>query len=121
MNSCFDDYENDDCDYSDCLTTYPSDGFLTVKVSEINGGVPIEIYNGHFDTGVLFMRDTLHTYEKKYNLATEQYYTVVAKYVSNGDTIRAIDGGRIKVNSNKICDSVCYSVTDLTVNVKLKY
>lgn len=119
--SCFDSYDTDECDYTNCNTIYPSQGTMTVRVSETDDGVPIEIYEGFFDTGILFARDTIRSYEKDYFLAPEMYYTVVAQYKGNDGTINVIDGGRIHVKSTKMCDSNCYSVQDLTINAKLKY
>lgn len=124
FSGCLDSYETDECDYSDCNTLYPSEGVMTVKVSDNpdGGGVPIAIYEGFFDNGILIYRDTIQNrYEEDYYLTPEMYYTVVAEYTRYGKTIHVVDGGRILVQSNKICDSVCYSVRDLTVNVKLKY
>ncbi|PLW92569.1 MAG: hypothetical protein C0592_10150 [Marinilabiliales bacterium] len=123
ISSCFDSYDTDECDYTDCNTTYPSEGTMRVKVTENpNGsGVPIAIYEGFFDNGILLERDTIYREEKSYYLSPEMYYSVVAEYESNGEIIHVVDGGRILVQANKMCDSVCYSVKNLTVNVKLKY
>ena len=121
LSSCFDTYDTDECDYTNCNTTYPNEGTMTVKVSESEDGVPIEIYEGFYDTGILLDRDTIYSYEKDYLLAPQMYYTVVAEYESNGNIIHVVDGGRIIVQSKKVCDSTCYTVRDLTVNVKKKY
>lgn len=122
FSSCIESNDSETCDYSNCNTIYPSEGVMKVKVSEeyIQEGVPISIYDGYFDNGTLLKRDTLYTSEKKYYLSPEMYYSVAAEYHRNGETVYAIDGGRISIRSNKICDSVCYSVQDLTINVKLK-
>ncbi len=121
INSCLDSYDSDDCDYTNCNTVYPSQGTMTVKVSLTESGVPVDIYEGYYDNGILLERDTIYSYERDYLLAPEMYYTVIAHYESTEDTIHVIDGGRIPINSKRECDSNCYSVKDLTVNVKLKY
>lgn len=121
LSSCFDTYDPDECDYTNCNTIYPNEGTMTVKVTKYRDGVPIEIYEGFYDTGILLKRDTIYSYEKDYLLKPQMYYTVVAKYESNGNIIHVIDGGRIIVQSKKECDSTCYTVRDLTVNVKKKY
>ncbi|PKP03564.1 MAG: hypothetical protein CVU11_07925 [Bacteroidetes bacterium HGW-Bacteroidetes-6] len=121
--SCTDNSDDESCVYDDCVTLYPTHGTLTVKVNfdTHNSKVPIQIYSGYYDTGELIREDTLMGEKKDYVLPSGVYYTVAAKYKTDGMDIVVIDGDKIDVNSRKECDSTCYSVTDASINVKLQY
>lgn len=123
FQSCLDSYETEDCDYENCNTEYPDEGTMTVRVSLDNNNmeIPIEIYEGYYDNGILMKKDTIYSSSKNYFMDSEMYFTVKAEYNTPSGKISVIDGGRIRVKSRKECDSTCYSINNLDINVKRKY
>lgn len=110
-------------DYSNCLTQKPEKGKLKVKVT-INGentAVPLVLYYGNVENNVVCINDTLTTSEKEYDLPADIYYSVKVKYMSHNKMINAIDGGKITAKSYLVCDSTCWVVKDVDLNLKLKY
>lgn len=124
MFSCSEtDYSNEDCNYENCDTQYPTYGTIYVKVGSFfyNESIPITIYEGYYEDGNVYLRDTIRD-DTEYEVPTETYITVSAEYTSdNGKKYYAIDGGTIEVKTNKCCDSLCYSTKILKINVKNKY
>jgi hypothetical protein len=117
------DSDYDDCNNQDCLSTYPTTGSITVKVSPdlLNYSIPVRIYAGHYDDGELIREDTIYDDSKKYVLIPGMYYSVAAKYKTESGEITVVDGDRIDIVSHNDCDSTCYTVKDAKVNCKLHY
>jgi hypothetical protein len=119
--------ENIDCenpDYSNCNTTEPNEGMMRVIVTKQNPNseVPLTLYQGKFGSpektvfdGVIGVVDTSFLLPLNYD------YYAIAKYISNGKTIYAVDGDFFQKYSNTECDSVCWSIKGNEIDVRLKY
>lgn len=110
-------------DYSDCITQEPENGKLRIKIT-INGenkAVPIVIYYGRVENEAVCLKDTLKIKEQEYKLPANVYYAVKATYKSGNRTIHAVDGGYLEKKSYLVCDSTCWVVKDVDLNLKLKY
>jgi hypothetical protein len=120
-NSTYTDCENPD--YSNCKTTIPENGTMKIEVTinAENPKVPIVIYSGNIENNIIQLNDTLTENSKNITLPVNNTYSITAKYKSNGKTIFAVDDDKIKATSNAVCDSTCWSVTNGSVNLKLKY
>jgi len=123
LASCTDFGSADACENSECYSTYPTAGTMTVKVTidELNSFVPVRIYAGRYDVGQFIRLDTLYDKREKFVLDPGEYYSVAATYQTENGEVVVVDGGKIDILTNN-CDSFsCYTVTDVTVNCKLKY
>jgi len=100
--------ESVDCetyDFSKCNTTEPAEGKIFVKltINSENTAVPLYIYKGKLEENNIIYYDTISSASFDTLLPVDNYYTVAAKY-----------------KKGNVCDSVCWSVEDAEVNVKLK-
>jgi len=123
--SCDRPAEPEDCadyDYSDCNTTEPQSGKITllVTVNKKITSVPVSVYKGQVDEGKLLLKDTLDAELKKYDMPVDEYYSVIAYYDINGRKIKAVSGGKLKLNVYPVCDSICYVLKEPVINVRLK-
>ena len=109
-------------DYSDCNSIQPFEGNMHVKltINDENPAVPITIYTGKLEDGVIFLRDTITESIYDTLLPVDNFYTVAAKYNKGPSTIIAIDGDKISASNTVTCDSNCWNVKPGSVNVKLK-
>ena len=122
------DDENDDSDCDpkplDCHETKYSHGYLNINLT-INGknnSVPIRIFRGDFDNNDLLL-DTIVTVNTfSYRLPTEEYYSVVARYIQNdGDTVLAVDADDIENDRESYCDGDCYKLDNGSIDLKLRF
>ncbi|MCX7696297.1 MAG: hypothetical protein N2Z72_01220 [Bacteroidales bacterium] len=113
--------EEEECDYTGCQTIPPSTGNLTIKVSrdEQNLKVPISIYLGKWGTGILLIQDTLKESKKTYIVPVDQYITASATYFHDNKKTIVINDGKIKLIKDNVCDSICYHIIDLILNLQL--
>ncbi len=124
ISSCNTDsyYSDEDCDDFICNSEEPFEAILYVNFTKNteNPNPKILLLEGEFEEFNVI--DTLSTDEDKLelNVAINQFYTVVAYYLSGNDTIVAIDGDDVKKKSNSECGYECWKITDGSVNVKLK-
>jgi hypothetical protein len=108
--------------YSDCNSVQPFTGNMHVKLT-INGenpAVPLTIYRGKLEDGVIILHDTVSESIYDTLLPIDSYYTVTAKYTKGSSTIIAVDGDKISSSNTVTCDSTCWSVKAGSVNVRLK-
>jgi len=110
-------------DYSNCITKEPENGkvLLTVTINSENKAVPISIFRGNVENNDVFLYDTAYISNKEYVLPANVFYSVKAQYKSKGRVIHAIDGGYLEKKSYDVCDSVCWVVKDVNLNLKLNY
>lgn len=121
LSAC--NWENStDCDYADCYTEKPSEGELKLSISidGENTNVPVVIYEGRIDENHPVIYDTLNTVKVSYMLPVDKYYSATAKYTKNGNTYIAVDGDRLKVKKRVECDSTCYKVKEVDLDLLLK-
>jgi len=98
-----------------------SDLEIKLTVNEENIEVPIEIYEGLYDDGLLIIQDTINSRDLTdgrmiYNLEAGIKYAASATYQDGAKTIIAIDGGEMSLASDE-CD--CEYPTTLTLNLRL--
>lgn len=126
FNSCEKSTDSDiDCstyDYSDCNTMEPSLGNVHVRltINDENAKVPITIYAGKLEENVVVVFDTAYSAAYDTLLPIDQFYTVKAEYHKGSKTIFAVDGDETKKSKTRTCDSLCWSVNEANINVKLK-
>jgi len=110
-----------DVDYSNCNTNEPEVGNMNIKltINNENTEVPISVYKGKYEDGVLVTSDTATSSKFVLSLPVNEYYSVTARYKSGDKIIFALDGDKIKKKKNILCDSTCWSVIDGNVNLKL--
>ena len=108
-------------DYSNCITQEPENGILKIKVTinENNKRVPVVIYYGNVENDVVCLTDTVSARETEYKVPADVYYSVKVTYISGNKLIHAIDGGYLEKKSYLVCDSVCWVVKDIDLNLKL--
>lgn len=111
-----------DCDYSDCYTEKPSEGKVNLRVSieGSNQHVPVIIYEGRITENHPVIYDTLDSTRANYILPVDKYYSAIAKYTEDGNIYFAVDGDRLKVKSRVECDSTCYKVKEIDLDLRLK-
>lgn len=118
--------ESVDCenpDYSNCNTIEPIDGTMHIIVTKLEktSRVPLTLYEGKFGAPVrTVFNDTVTTVDTSINLELNKDYYAVAKYIRDGKTIYAVDGDYFKKVSRDVCDSVCWSVKNSEIDVRLK-
>lgn len=125
FNSCEKNDNDVDCssyDYSDCNTIEPAYGNVHVKLSieGENKKIPLTIYDGKLEDNLVVLKDT--AYQTTYDtlLPIDHFYTVKAEYHEGSRTIFAIDGDKTTKSNTRTCDSICWSVKEASINVKLK-
>lgn len=114
--------EEGDCDPNlSCNTFQPVDGELVVRVTidADHPSVPIAIYFGPFESGVLALRDTLTTERQTYIVPIDEKMSVTAEYRDGADVIFAIDGDEVTSSSTVNCDSTCWTVQNAQVDLML--
>jgi hypothetical protein len=109
-------------DYSDCNSIQPFEGNMHVKltINSENPAVPLTIYQGKLEDGVVVLRDTVSGSTYDTLLPIDNFYTVTARYVKGSSTIIAVDGDKISSSNTVTCDSNCWNVKPGSVNVRLK-
>jgi hypothetical protein len=110
-------------DYSNCITEEPENGKIIIKLSinALNKAIPVTIYNGRIENNVVYFTDTVYVSSKEYIVPANNYYSVKAVYKSGNTIINAIDGAYIEKKQYAVCDSICWVVKDVALNLKLKY
>jgi len=116
------DSSSTNCDFF-CDTYQPSFGLLAIDVviNDENPAIPIKVYFDRFEPGQneLYFVDTLTTEEVAYEVILDQYYSAVAKYVKNGDTILVVDGDRVDLQIQN-CEFICYEVDNGNLDLELE-
>ena len=113
-----------DCEnyyYEDCNTIEPIEGSVHLKFS-INQkihSVIFDVYKGYVDEGNLFFSDTSYDSEVDYIMPVDQYYSVKAKYIINGVSLKVIDGGELRKTSKQVCDSTCWATNELKLDLSI--
>jgi len=124
LQSCY-THNVDDCtqyDYSDCITKRPDSAIVRIKytVSRFHPSVPLQIFKGKIDNNLLIYSDTLTDGLLKILLPVNEYYSARVYYINPGDTIIAIDGDKLKLWKEHVCDSVCWSTNEPVIDLRLK-
>ena len=118
------DIDGLDCEehpiWKDCEQYAPSDGKLriSVTINSSNPRVPVNIYRGDFELGILVLSETLSVEDVEYTLPIGEY-SATATYVSGQNTIMTVDGGEIKAELVEYCNINCWEVSDASLNLEL--
>jgi len=120
--SCEDSILSVDCD--ECFTDLTNMYSLEIKISfdEENSAVPITIYRGNIDDGVVISEDTVYA-NPYYSIDVEfgHRYSAIASYRHNGRIIYAVDGRVLKKKYEKSsCDEPCYVIKGDVLDLRLK-
>lgn len=119
--SCEDSIFLVDCD--NCMVEKPSHTNLKIKVTinDENQSVPITIYLGTIEDGVILKEDIATKTTYYYYAEVGNYYSVVVKYFSKGKVIYAVDGKKLWLKKdNSSCDSECYNIVGDNQDLRLK-
>ena len=108
---------------SDCQTSKPDLGNLNIQVTidAQNTRVPVAIYVGHIEDGMLLQRDSLTVSSVDYSFPVDKAYTVTATYLVGQDTILAIAQDEIQTHETEYQNSThCWDLINAAVDVRLK-
>ncbi|MBW6478578.1 MAG: hypothetical protein K0B37_04050 [Bacteroidales bacterium] len=122
LSSCKSKYEDcTDQDYANCETEKPQTGRITIllSINQENPYVPVRLYEGNFENGRLVREDTIRMRTFNYFLTPEKDYSFKATYKDGTSTVLAINGGRIKVSTYRMCELRCYEVNNLEIDLRL--
>ncbi len=118
---------SDECDYSSCNSQEPTIAVLEVKFTRslVQRSPFIFLMVGRYeDQNYLdtIKTDTVPAYRDFVYIPVDvnHYYTVVAQYFRDSDTIYAIDGSYVFKTFYYMCDSICWQIKGNRLNVKLK-
>jgi len=106
-----------------CDDVRPTEGPLIIQSSVVAGRpTELHLFRGDFELNDKILDTTITSGGLSLILPADQYYSVVAVYVkTNGDTIVAIDGDDVDVNSDTYCGGVeCFEVDPARIDVLLK-
>jgi hypothetical protein len=122
FQSCKSKYE--ECtsdDYSNCYTDRPKTGEVEIKISTTGDqpSVTVRLYAGNFEDDKLIWEKTFFNSVSYLDLDVETLYSFTATYFRNGNTILAVDGGKINVSSYQACEYTCYEADLLRVDLRL--
>lgn len=111
-------------DCTKCYSTLSDVYNLEYKITldKENPYVPITLYQGKIDDGVIIDVDTifyLPHYSKPVSFGN--YYSAVARYRRNGRVIFAVDGRQLeKKLDNSSCQEACYTIHGDMLDLRLK-
>ncbi|XOV92844.1 MAG: hypothetical protein ACFHWX_21915 [Bacteroidota bacterium] len=94
---------------------------IKLTVNDENTQVPIEVYEGMYDTGSLIIQDTISAAalingKAIYNLEAGIFYSAAAIYKSGAKTIIAIDGAEMQLSTD---DCNCDYPSNRILNLRL--
>lgn len=115
------DFQVVDC--SECYTDKPefSEAKISVTIDDENLQVPITVYLGSYDDGLIVYEDITTIRLNYVWLKNEVDYTLVAEYTRNGRTVNVVNGLTMKIRKDyENCNEPCYYVRNRSVNLKLK-
>ncbi len=105
--------------YCDPIQPTTAGLYVSLTNNAENPSVPLAVYLGNASDSNLYFRDTVTGGSASYLLPIEERYSIVVKYRQRGATVYAVDGGKISYSSTTNCTETCYTIKDLTLNMKL--
>jgi len=120
--SCEDSTLFVDCD--ECFTDLSNIYNLKIRITfdEENTAVPITIYRGNIDDGIIISEDTVYS-DPYYSIDLEfgHKYSAIARYSHSGRIIYAADGRVLEKKYDKSsCDEPCYIIKGDELDLRLK-
>jgi hypothetical protein len=127
--SCGDEYYLDDVDCSQCYAPKPTVGpiIITVSINSENQRIPVKVFKGkysesfrtNYNSAVVI--DTVSTTEYQVDVDVNEYYSVEAEYVADGQKTLVVDGDKFKIYKvSDSCDEVCWIYKGGIIDVSLK-
>lgn len=93
---------------------------ITVTINDENPVVPLKVYIGDIEDGVLDWVDTTSQANYWVEVKPDATYSVVAEYKENAKTILAVDDDEVKLKKNTTdCDAPCYYQSGGYTDVRL--
>jgi len=115
---------NEDLPYApaNCNPVKPSFGtvIVTVSKSAAHPTIPLTIYRGNYEEGIVVVRDTVDVAQTGFEVPVDKYYAVIARYTVGLDTILVLNGGRLEVNGETYRDATCYGLPTLELDLRLR-
>jgi len=101
-----------------CYTEKIDSGDVTINISYEAGqpGVPVILYDGYVEDNVILWSDTLYQSNITFYLPVGKRFAAEAYYVTSNQTIVALDGSKLKDNTNEECNITCYQFPTLTLD-----
>jgi hypothetical protein len=97
-----------------CSTNQPTHAILGFELSE--HFEELEVRQGRtFETGTLVWRGS----EPRGLTLPLGWYSAQARYVHQGDTVIAVDGGELGYSESENCGATCYEAEDVTLDLAL--
>lgn len=111
-----------DYDYSNCNTERPVFGEIGLRLNdELPGsGIEIRLYRGYFEDNSIELVDTVFESYVVLTVPVDISYTAAAVYKTDSTNIVAIDYGMVKRTSEKVCDSICWSLNEPELDLRLR-
>lgn len=124
LQSCEENYYWGEVDCEFCYQEKPDFGDLQIDltINDENPNIPVVIYKGEFDKGIVEVVDTVSDDFFSVDVPINEYYSVTAEYIVNGRKILVVDGDEIR--TGKVvgsCDQTCYVIRGGFINARLKY
>ena len=122
MYSCNWDPCGDDA-FADCFLDKPDTVLFVLKISHTNNvdSVLVRTYKGKMDDGLMI--DSFYSYldEESYLLAVNNYYSAFVEYYIHGDTIRVVDGQKLRTKETTKCEETCWEIKGDELDLRLKF
>jgi hypothetical protein len=114
-----------DCEhyyYEDCNTQEPFEAEVKFlfSINRQTHFVIFEVYKGTVDEGTLFFTDTAVDASVSYIMPVGEYFSALATYQVDGKTIKVIDGGKLIKQGKTVCDSTCWGVNELVLDLSIR-
>ncbi len=107
----------------ECYRNKPDSADLVIQltIDKENPFVPVVFYKGNVESNNIEWVDTFISETATLYSPIGQYYSIEAKYLTEkGDTIIAIDGGKLKTTLVRdVCDSDCWIITGGKLDIRL--
>lgn len=121
--ACERNYEFFELDCENCYQDKPECGPLIIYFSfdDENDSVSYTVYRGNFESREVEYTGKATFTEEQIDVPVNEYYSVEALYLKNGDTIHVVDGDKFKLKKETSeCDKKCYYFKDGMIDVRLK-
>ena len=111
--------QDSDCDPDIYCDTVPYDyGYIDVKLTYNGVGIPIILYKGYLEDNVILEIDTAYGDLHYFYQEVGERYAVEAYYPEAGNTVIALDGGKLVQDDFYNCGDRCYNEPTLDLDLK---